>query len=91
MGSVLDMTEEQESKMQKIIKENLEKQRNIGIQIGIVAASKVIYNKLNDSSKTLLDRVADAKKFCKIGLDKEKELISQDKTDNIGDVADDNS
>lgn len=78
------MTEKQENKMLKTIKENLEKQRNGGIQIGIIAASKVIYDKLNDTSKSLLDRVEDVKRFCKISLNKEKEIINQIKIDNRG-------
>lgn len=81
---VSNMTEKQENKMLKTIKENLEKQRNGGIQIGIIAASKVIYDKLNDTSKSLLDRVEDVKRFCKISLNKEKEIINQIKIDNRG-------
>lgn len=84
------MTDEQDKKMTDMVKSALDKQRNIGIQIGIVATSKVIYEKLTDTSKPLIDRIEAAKKYCRIGLDKEKNLLDKVKNEKVDETADDN-
>ena len=48
------LTSEQEQKLEKIFRSNLEKQRTQGIRIGMLSVSKIISDKLNDTSKPLM-------------------------------------
>ena len=88
------LTSEQEQKLEKIFRSNLEKQRTQGIRIGMLSVSKIISDKLNDTSKPLMERINDVKKFCSVSLkDKNKFLNkgiydeSVEISENLGNIA----
>lgn len=68
------MTEEQEAKLTELYKEELTKQRNFGIKIGVLSASRVILAILDDSARPLTKRIADIRKYCNTSENIAKEL-----------------
>ena len=71
------LTSEQEQKLEKIFLSNLEKQRTQGIRIGMLSVSKIISDKLNDTSKPLIERISDVKKFCSVAAKDENEFLNK--------------
>ena len=58
-----------------------------GIRIGILSCSKIVMEKLNDKSKSLIDRISDVKKFCNVAIKNDKFLdgtTTEDKGENNG-------
>lgn len=68
---------DEERLFEKKAKELLDKERIVGMRIGAKSVSQVIYDKLTDNSKTDTEKVAEAIKFCKVGL-----KIDEDKNEN---------
>lgn len=62
------MAQNQINDFQEILKSTLQEQYNRGVQVGITAASQVIHKKINDTSKTLAERIIEVEKFCQISL-----------------------
>jgi hypothetical protein len=62
------------SRAEQIIRPLLEKQRAQGIRIGMLSCSKIVMDKLNDKSKSLMDRITDVKRFCNVAIKNEKFL-----------------
>ena len=62
------MTNEQENKIEKLLKTELHKQYLRGIRVGIQTCSKVCLEKLNDNSKSLMKRINDIKKYCSVAI-----------------------
>lgn len=60
------MTEEQNTKLEELFKEKLQEQYNRGIRVGILTVSKIVSDKLNDSSIPFAKRIDEVKRFCKI-------------------------
>ena len=60
------MTNEQETKLEKLFRTELQKQYLRGIRVGIQTCSKVCLEKLNDSSKPLMKRIENTKKYCAV-------------------------
>ena len=60
------MTEEQNAQLEELFKEKLREQYNKGIQVGILSISKIITDKLKDSSIPLPKRLEEIKRFCRI-------------------------
>lgn len=55
-----------------------------GIRIGMLSCSKIVMDKLNDKSKSLIDRITDVKNFCNVAIKNDKFLdgvASEDKDD----------
>lgn len=66
------MTDEQEKQLEELFKTKLKEQYNRGLHVGILSVSKVVLDKLNDSSKPLMKRIEDVKKFCSTPWNKQK-------------------
>ncbi len=66
------MSDEQDKQLEELIKTKLREQYNRGLQIGVLTISKVILDKLDDSSKPLMERIKDIKKFCSIPWNQQK-------------------
>lgn len=60
------ITNEEETKLEKLFRTELQKQFLRGIRVGIQTCSKVCLEKLNDSSKPLMKRIEDTKKYCSV-------------------------
>ena len=64
------ITDEQNEKSEELFKEKLQErlqeQYQRGIRVGIMTASKIVYDKLSDGSAPLMKRIEDVRKFCKI-------------------------
>lgn len=61
-------TNEQERKFEELLRTKLQKQFSRGIRVGIQTCSKVCLEKLNDSSKPLMKRIDEVKKYCSVAL-----------------------
>lgn len=59
------LTPEQEKQLEEMFKQKLQEQYIRGLKVGSKSVSKVILDKLNDSSKSLMERIEDVKRFCK--------------------------
>lgn len=62
------ITNEQESKLEELFRTELQKQFLRGIRVGIQTCSKVCLEKLNDSSKPLMKRIDEVKRYCSVAL-----------------------
>ena len=58
------LTDTQEKQLEELFKVQLREQYNKGLKVGVLSASKVILDKLNDSSKPLMERIEWVKRFC---------------------------
>lgn len=68
------MTDAQEKQLEELFKTKLKEQYNRGLQVGILSVSKVVLDKLNDSSKPLMKRIEDVKKFCSTPWNRQKKI-----------------
>lgn len=66
---------------EEIIRPMLERQKAIGIRIGLLAASKAVMERLNDTSKPLLKRIELIKKFCNVAMKDEKGFLNDESDD----------
>lgn len=71
------MTQEQEKQFEELFKEKLQEQYTRGIQVGVLSTGKVVIDKFNDSSKPLMKRIEDVKRFCKAPWNKVKQAEQQ--------------
>lgn len=78
------MTDEQSKVLEEAFKSELQKQYIRGMRVGILTVSKIVYDMLNDSSKPLMKRIDDVKKYCKVPLDNQNKFV----TNNVKEVAD---
>ena len=82
----LEFKQEQQNdfgkRAEEIIRPMLERQKAIGIRIGLLAASKAIMERLNDTSKPLLKRIELIKKFCNVAMKDEKGFLNDESDDN---------
>lgn len=62
------ITNEQESKLEELFRTELQKQFLRGIRVGIQTCSKVCLEKFNDSSKPLMKRIDEVKRYCSVAL-----------------------
>lgn len=60
------ITNDEETKLEELFRTELQKQFLRGIRVGIQTCSKVCLEKLNDSSKPLMKRIEDTKKYCTV-------------------------
>lgn len=85
-GKNIEFKQEQQDDFGKcaedIIRPMLEKQKAIGIRIGLLAASKAVMERLNDTSKPLLKRIELVKKFCNVAMKDEKGFLNDESDDN---------
>ena len=65
---------DQTQAFEALLKEKLVEQYNRGVQVGIAAASKVVLEKLRDSSKPLMKRIVEVKQFCQTPFAKKKDV-----------------
>lgn len=63
-----------EERVGEITKALFERARAQGIKIGMLSCSKIVMDKLNDKSKSLMDRITDVKRFCNVAIKNEKFL-----------------
>lgn len=85
-GKNIEFKQEQQDdfgkRAEEIIRPMLEKQKAIGIRIGLLAASKAVMERLNDTSKPLLKRIELVKKFCNVAMKDEKGFLNDESDDN---------
>lgn len=74
------MTNEEQVQLEEVFKTHLEKQFNKGIRVGLKSASSIILDKLKDTSKPILVRVNDIKRFCEIAVNN-NDFIKQENTE----------
>ena len=67
-----------EQEYEDIVRAALQKQRTQGIRIGMLACSKIVMEKLNDTSKSLVQRIDEIKKFCGVAMKDEKMFLNKD-------------
>lgn len=60
------ITNEEETKLEKLFRTELQKHFLCGIKVGIQTCSKVCLEKLNDNSKPLMKRIENIKKYCAV-------------------------
>lgn len=68
------LTPEQEKQFEEMFKQKLQEQYTKGLRVGILTVSKIVLDKLNDSSKPFMKRVEDVKHFCKSPWGKQKKV-----------------
>lgn len=61
-----------EKQLDDVIKAELQKQFNHGVRVGILSLSKLVNNKLSDSSLPLTKRIEEVRRLCKIDPEIEK-------------------
>ena len=57
-----------EEKLEELIKIALQEQFMQGLKGGMYVVSQTVLEKLNDTSKPLMDRISDIKKYCKVSI-----------------------
>lgn len=77
------MNIEQERQMRTLINTALTEQKQQGLKIGALAVSKIIMDKLNDTSKPLVERINDVKKYCMIATKNPSEFLGIDKNQDL--------
>ena len=65
------MTDEQEKQLEEFFKTKLREQYNKGLRVGVLTVSKIVIDKLNDSSKTFMKRIKEIKRFCETPWEKQ--------------------
>ncbi len=68
------LTEKQSKRLEKALKERLYDSYINGVQVGLLTASTVVLEKLDDNSKSLTNRVGDVKAFCKVATSQKKKF-----------------
>ena len=74
-----------EAELEEVIKEKLKEQYDHGIRVGIMSLSKLVNDKLSDSSLPLMKRIAEVRKLCKIapGIEKKYNEVASTATDAV--------
>lgn len=67
------LTEEQEKQFEEMFKQKLQDQYTKGLRVGVLTVSKIVLDKLSDSSKPFMKRVEDVKRFCKAPWSNQKQ------------------
>jgi hypothetical protein len=80
---------ENEKKIEQIFKNNLLRARNDGIRIGVLTVSKIILEKLNDSSKPLMERINSIKKYCMVATKNEKAFLNNETSEESQETTED--
>lgn len=66
------ISKEKEQEFENLLKEKLHEQYIQGLRVGSLTISKAVMDKLNDSSKPLMDRIAEVKRICNVRVANEK-------------------
>lgn len=85
----MSLTAENEKKIEKVFKDNLLKVRNDGVRIGVLTVSKIILEKLNDSSKPLMERINSVKKYCMVVTKNEKAFLNNETSEESQETTED--
>lgn len=80
------ITNEEETKLEKLFRTELQKHFLRGIKVGIQTCSKVCLEKLNDNSKPLMKRIENIKKYCAVATQPDFLTKSIDDTPSKEDV-----
>lgn len=62
-----------EEKLEELFKIELQKQFLQGLKGGMFVVSLTVLEKLNDTSKPLMDRISDIKRYCKVSISQKKD------------------
>ena len=62
-----------EEKLEELFKIELQKQFLQGLKGGMFVVSQTVLEKLNDTSKPLMDRISDIKRYCKVSISQKKD------------------
>lgn len=79
------MTKEEETKISEMIEEKLMEEYRRGIAVGIKSACNVVSARLNDKTKSFMDRIKSVNDFCKapFGLNMSEKEPVEEKTDDV--------
>lgn len=69
--------------LEEFFKEKLQEQYNRGLRIGVLTVSKIVLDKLSNSSKPFMTRIAEVKKFCAAPWGKRKIDENEKETEEI--------
>lgn len=74
-----------EEQLEEVIRARLQEQYDRGIRVGIMSLSKLVNDKLSDSSLPLMKRIAEVRKLCKIapGIEKKYNEVASTVTDAV--------
>ena len=74
-----------EAQLEEVIRARLQEQYDRGVRVGIMSLSKLVNDKLSDSSLPLMKRIAEVRKLCKIapGIEKKYDEIASKVTDAV--------
>lgn len=61
-----------EEQLEEVIRARLQEQYDRGVRVGIMSLSKLVNDKLSDSSLPLMKRIAEVRKLCRIAPSVEK-------------------
>ena len=64
-----------EQKIEQVFRENLQRAYNNGLRVGVYTASKIVLDKLNDTSKPLMKRIRDVQNYCNVPLKNEDKFL----------------
>lgn len=78
----MDFSPEADKKLDDMLKDMLTKQYLKGMEAGAYAASKAVYDKLNDKSKPLTERIDNVNKYCNVAVKNKDKFL--DITENEG-------
>lgn len=81
------LTPEQEKQFEEIFKQKLQEQYTRGLRVGVLTISQVILEKLDDTSKPLIERIKDVKHFCKIPWEKQRQAEKPTENSEVTDSA----
>ena len=79
------MTDEQNKKLEELMRKALQEQYNRGLRVGVLAASQVVMEKLNDTSKTLVERIDEIRKYCSVAVNNRERFLQADGTKKVED------
>ena len=65
----------QDEKIEKMIQDMLQKQYVKGIRVGTYTVSKIVYDKLNDKTKSLMGRINDVNKYVNVVVNNKDEFL----------------
>lgn len=71
-GNMEEVVSNPEEQLEEVIRARLKEQYDRGIRVGIMSLSKLVNDKLSDSSLPLMKRIAEVKKLCRIAPSVEK-------------------
>lgn len=71
----MDFSSEADKKLYDMLKDMITKQYLKGMKAGAYVISKVVYDKLNDKSKPLTERIDNVNKYCNVAVENKDKFL----------------